>query len=411
MNHKKLTILPLTFLPAILTLILLLATAARAQSQSEEPSAIATYIFGEQIDFQAIISTSVPVDAAIIAFQERDNPHTVVDIAQVGRLDESNYKISYSHKISDYALRAFVTVQFHFEVILEGGKELLIQGKEFIYVDNTVEWQWETRDEVDSPFHVYHWRVGDLQFGQEVLDTAQEGLQNLQTLLPYPIPNPLTIIIYPDTQTLQLALDQTSPSWVAGHADPDLGAIIIALPESPDQYMLMEQRIPHELMHIALYQHSKEGYTNLPVWLTEGLASLAELYPNPDYDVVLNFSKENNDLMPMSALCKGFPRDASRAFLAYAQAASFTRYLYDSYGQPGIKKLIDTYTTGVDCEHGVQIALDKSLTQLERQWRSQVLSENLTWIAINNLFPWLLLSIVIIGAPIGLGLRKLRQKP
>ena len=83
----------------------------------------------------------------------------------------------------------------------------------------------------------------------------------------------------------------------------------MALPESPERQLLAEQRIPHELMHIFLFNSTPLGYKNIPVWLTEGLASLAELYSNPDYPIVLEEAVKDEGLLPMSTLCGGFPRN------------------------------------------------------------------------------------------------------
>jgi len=219
-------------------------------------------------------------------------------------------------------------------------------------------------ERTEGSFQVY-WYEGELEFGQQVLDTAQEGLIQIQNLLPLPVPDPLKIYVYPDAREMQATLDTASAGWVAGHADPELGVIVVALPGGPDQFLLMEQRIPHELMHIALYQATDMGYANLPAWLSEGLAAQVELYPNPDYRVFLSNAIENDSLIPMSNLCQSFPREASNAMVAYAQSESFTRYLYNAYGTPGLDALVTNYANGLDCDHGAKAALGRDLFQLD----------------------------------------------
>ena len=68
---------------------------------------------------------------------------------------------------------------------------------------------------------------------------------------------------------------------MAGHAAPDLGVVLISIPAGPDEGLEMQRQIPHELMHLAQYEVIGENFTNQPYWLIEGMASEAELYPNP----------------------------------------------------------------------------------------------------------------------------------
>jgi hypothetical protein len=202
------------------------------------------------------------------------------------------------------------------------------------------------------------------------------------------------------------ALRPSSEAWVAGHADPDLGVVLVALPPGPDQRLLIERRIPHELAHVALYQAARLGYQNLPVWLNEGIASLAELYPNPDYRIVLEDALERNSLLSMDSLCQTFPRDVSNALLAYAQAASFTGYLRDTYGISGLQKLVETYANGLDCERGAKVALGMDLTQLERQWQRDALAQNVSLTVFIKLLPWLVLVVAVLAVPLALLFRR-----
>jgi hypothetical protein len=160
-----------------------------------------------------------------------------------------------------------------------------------------------------------------------------------------------------------------------------------------------------------LYQLTDPGYNNLPTWLNEGLSSQVELYPNSDYPILLEDAVKRGALIPMASLCHTFPRDASSALLSYAQAASFTKYLYNTYGTTGLVDLVKAYANGLDCERGAEQALGKSLTQLERSWHNDILAVDTVQAAINNLLPWLILLATILVVPTIIAIRRLRLRP
>jgi hypothetical protein len=358
--------------------------------------------FGQHITFQVDLESTVPIEKAYLVFEDVSQTYTSLGEMQIGAPVDGVYELQYRHKIEDYHLRAFAIIEYHVEVRLQGGEMYTSPVQQYQYSDNRFEWQPPRRE---GPFEV-RWYEGDEAFAQSVLDIAQEGLLRIENMLQTSQPAPITLYVYASGRHLQEALHPSSESWVAGHADPDLGVILVALPPGPDQRLLIEQRIPHELAHIILYQTTLLGYKNLPIWFTEGIASLAELYPSPDYQIVLDSAVENNNLIPLPALCDSFPRDASGALLAYAQSASFTQYLRSAYGISGLQALMKAYANGLSCDQGAKIALGASLTQLERQWQRQELSTNIALTALTNLLPWLLVLLGALAAPLFLILRK-----
>jgi hypothetical protein len=131
------------------------------------------------------------------------------------------------------------------------------------------------------------------------------------------------------------------------------------------------------------------------------MATLAELYPNADYDRTLKDAAAQNTLIPLKDLCASFPADRGQAFLAYAEAQSFTDYLYRTYGSgsAGLLSLITSYASGVDCERGPERALGVSLSSLEMDWRSSVLGQNTFLPALQNISPYLALLCLILTVP------------
>jgi hypothetical protein len=141
--------------------------------------------------------------------------------------------------------------------------------------------------------------------------------------------------------------------------------------------------------------------------LVEGLASLAELNPNPDYQIVLEHAIQNDTLIPVASLCGSFPMDISGALLAYAEANSFTRFLYSQYGSSGLDKLVRNYADGLDCQRGVEVTFGGSLEEIEQHWLEETFSVNAFRKAIETLLPWFALFFVVVAIPLGLTLGNL----
>lgn len=398
------------FIPWLLSIVLvgLLIPAVHAtQAQAGITNATVSYEFGKQIVFQAIVQSPKPIEKGYVLFNVSGENQTRSSEAQAIPQNETSFQVTSTYLVNNQPLRAFTRVDYRFQIRLQDGEEFTSPTFFFEYIDNRVDWQHLDQ----APYHIAWYAQDDIAFGDNAVKTAQAGLKKIQSLLPIQSPENINIYIYPTSSALQEVLILSGQDWVAGHADPDLGVMLAAIPSRPEQALVMEQIIPHEMMHILLYNSMGDGYNNLPTWLAEGLASISELYPNPDYQILLNTALERDTLINMDTLCAAFPRDASSALLAYAQSASFTRYLHAQYGASGLGRLLENYQDGLDCPRGVEVAFGSSLKQLERLWRENVLYEDRTGVAARNLLPWLALALVALAAPVGLALGRLLHKP
>ena len=375
-------------------------------AQAEFTDAVVDYAFGETATFSARLHSPAPIQEAVILFRSESDSHTEVQPVAVTPEGEGVFQLSYTHNLSERPLPSFAHVNYKFQVTVQGGQVMTSADFDFFYQDNR--FQWQSLEE--APFRVY-WTEGDVAFGQSVIDVAQLGLRRAQSLLSGPAPQAMDIYVYPSARQMLATLGQSGQNWAAGHADPNLGLVVVALPLGPDQRLLMEQRIPHELMHLLLFQAVGPSYSNLPTWFNEGLASISELYPNPDYQILLNNAQQRDHLLPIASLCRAFPVDASSALLAYAQSASFTRYLHQRFGTSGLNDLVLSYANGLDCNRAPEAALGLSLNQLERQWQQETFAEKMVLKILNNLLPWIILLVAVLGVPLGLTLFRLRKPP
>jgi hypothetical protein len=353
------------------------------------------YIFGRQITFLAEFeSDNLAVESRFYFKRPEDEKPIMVAAA----MDDQGV-LTYEYDFMQFPLRAFSSVKYWFEVVVDDGETVRSSPGVFYYEDNRFAWQ----NLKSGPFHV-HWYDGDEAFGQELLDVAQRGSLLAQSWLGVTTPeepDEVNIYAYASKEEMRSTLLLGGTNWVAGHADPDMQLIVVSIPPGPEQSIEMERQIPHELMHILLYLTVGPEYYKLPAWLIEGLASVNEIYPNPYYHTILSQAAARDGLLSFSDICQNFPADASGAYLAYAQAASFTRYLYDQYGAEGLETLAVIYqqSSALDCQDGTSKSLGTTLTQLERGWRQTVLGEKIASSEASSPWPWVTVLGVVLAGP------------
>lgn len=347
------------------------------------------YVFGESITFRAQINPSQLVEEVYLLFVVQGEPTTRLIPLQPG----ADGRLEYRHLVQVSPVRPFAQVEYWFQA-RKNERWFSSERAMFRYLDNRYPWQ-----TLQQPRLAVHWYAGELSFGQAALDVAQAGLTRAENYLGFSAQSPLEIYIYATATDLQDALQLGHIAWVGGHASPDLGVALVSIEPGENERLEMERQIPHELVHLLLYQMVGPNYTRLPTWLVEGIASQMEGTLNQDYIQVLAYAQANRTLLPISGLCGPFPADVSGALLAYAEADSFVRYLQTMYGTSSLQRLIHAYADGLNCEQGARNALGLSLSQLDLHWQKAMLGERVTTLALQNLLPYFVLLLVLLLMP------------
>ena len=357
----------------------------------------ATYAFGQQITFTGQVKSPVQIQqATIVILDESQGVSHVRPVAFVDGRSEYVFDTQQNH------IRPFSSVSWYYQITLTDGSAVQSASHSIQYDDNRYAWQSLEAGSI----HVW-WAQGDAAFGQSALNAALSGLQSISNFFPLDLAQPVDIYVYPTQNDISFL---SGEPWDVGRAYPDLGIALVAIELDANQSVALEQRIPHELMHVMLYRQVGVGYKNLPIWLSEGFATLAEINPTPDYERVLSNYSDRNALIPLRNLCDSFPADPASAFLAYAQARSFTTYLRETYGAPALLNLAKVYASGLDCENGFQNVFGASLSQVDSEWRENALGQNVLGAAFRNLFPYLVLLLLVILLPFIVGMSSARQK-
>ena len=348
------------------------------------------YTYGEQITFQAKYEPAEVVKSLFLFFQPSGEDVRLIEMDL-----NSRGEVTYSYDLTTHYLRPFSQTEFWFQAELIDGQKEESKRHVFDYIDNRETWQ-----SLDNGSIQVNWLEGDLYYGQDALNAAAAGVKTAAKIFPGQDISGLKIYLYDSAAAMQEALNHGPASWAVGQASPDLRIIVVSIMPGIDQQLEMERQIPHEIMHVLLYQLVGESYNKVPMWLNEGLSSINETYPNSDYSRSISKAVKDNSLLPLNTLCGNFPQDASNAFLAYAQSDSFVHFLQNKFGNNGLLKLVKAYQGGYSCEEGVVAATGSSLNQLDYRWRQESLGVDTGLLAVQNMLPFLLVAVVLVLVPL-----------
>lgn len=336
---------------------MLMLIPARQQSAEWVSKVTATFLFGSTLEISAAVQPELDQKIFLVLQPQGQTSRQI----EINPSPEGLIEITYDLKKDP--LRPFARVYYWFEMENPDGDRQQSASFWFDYLDNRYTWKTSTTELFEIA-----WVEGGADFGQRLQEVAQAGLKKATQILPIAPELPVRIFIYPDSAALNGALELTQQDWAAGSTLPEIGVILVSNGSPTSDLVEMERQIPHELMHLLIYQATNGSPGNAPAWLIEGLATYAELYPDPDLRRALTEKQSQGELLPMESLCPGFAPEADQAQLGYAQSAAFTEYLLSRFGADRINALLQASTNGQSCANLVESVLGVSLSQLENEW-------------------------------------------
>jgi hypothetical protein len=363
-------------------------TSANSLAQDAEPPNLihsVTIDFGKSVQFSLSIEASaVPVRAALFLRPSSDSQFKA-HIVGLTSDDPLQVDMQFSPQIIN--LRPFAQLEYYWQVDFTDGEVSTTDPIQVTYLDTRFEWSVFSGEELSV-----HWVEGGIDWAQDVYAIAASSLPEIEATLGARSPGSRHLYIYPTQSDLQNSLRLAGITQASAHTLPELGVVLVAGDNNPETLIRLEQEIPHELVHVLLYERMGPGLENLPAWLNEGLATYFERSPRQVYTSALRAAAKDDSLLEMQSLCSSLPISESERILAYAQSASFINYLLDVYGTGGIVRLLDAYEEGTTCTGGVQRVFQRSLGQLENEWQkvafesiSNAVSERLLYLSIGGL--------------------------
>jgi hypothetical protein len=385
---------------------------AQARIVAEVPAA--DYSFGQHITFhlKATAPAQITQVNLFLRLQGRSDTVAVPVVFEPG----PQVQVDYPFSLVEHSVPPFVNITYWWEIRDASGAQLLTEEEQLFYADNRYDWQPLLAEQGGVSWEVY-WVQGDIVFGQTALNVAVKALDEVYRDLRVPLPGAIRVFIYPSEQDLGSALSLAGYEWAGGQARPELGAILVGIPEGPAALGEMERLLPHELTHLMVYEATGRRLGQVPPWLNEGLASLNERRPDPNRQALVDEALAQDRLFSLEALCAPFPADLSAARLAYAQSVSVVGYLRDKYGGQVIRDLLAAYADNASCDAGVNRVLGQSLGDLESDWRARLAGQGPTRRAFNSGAVWLalwlltaLLALPLVGVLRGAAASQSRQE-
>ena len=165
--------------------------------------------------------------------------------------------------------------------------------------------------------------------------------------------------------------------WAAGVAFTNRGLILLRI-DSQTQLSYLDV-FRHEVSHIALARAVR--HRHLPHWFIEGVAvhqageRLIERWTRAS-DATLT-----NSLTPLHSYDRSFPRDGTRADLAYAESTAFVAYLLTKHGWRGIRTIVNRVANEEPFNRAFESIYQATLGQAETQWRRR-LETGASWLRI-----------------------------
>lgn len=223
-------------------------------------------------------------------------------------------------------------------------------------------------------FNFEHEAQGE-RLASHLAGRAEEIYAGLSRDLGVRAPGRITVRVAATPEQFRAMQPATPAEWARATAYPARRLIVIqgwgdTRPETT---------LAHELCHIML-QGALRGRP-APAWLAEGLAMHYGGQWELERWATLSQALLFGSLIPLSELTYGFPRQTSRARLAYAQSHSLVDYIRGQWGEDGLRRLTHSLAAGEDPERALQSATGLSGAELERRWVKS-LKLRFSWVPI-----------------------------
>jgi hypothetical protein len=356
----------LTLLTLILNLNLLAVQPAFAAPQNDVTNDHATINFPTTVTFSASIEADANITSVVLEYgTEQLTCGEVVAKAFPQFTPAKSVDVEWTWDMRQSgSLPPGTTIWWHWRYTDETGNETVSDQQTVIWLDAEHNWKTISKDKLNL-----HWYSGDQAFAQDLLNSAQIGLDRNKKSAGLTPSGPINLYIYSSIDDLRESV-LYEPSWTGGLTYGDHNIILIGIVESDPVWN--QNVIIHEVTHVLVGNLTFSCLGGLPTWLEEGLAVYSEGELDASSQQQLDDAIQNDTLLSVRSLSAGFSEVSDKALLSYSQSYSIVKFLIETYGQEKMTELLTALRDGAAIDDALMDVYGFDVEGLEDAWREAI---------------------------------------
>ncbi|MDO8672197.1 MAG: peptidase MA family metallohydrolase [Dehalococcoidia bacterium] len=253
-------------------------------------------------------------------------------------------------------------IRFRWVIEDAAGNSLTTDYNAFDYDDVRFKWDKQTSQGV-----TVYWYKGTPAFAKDVLDSAVTSIKRLSGEIGVTYERPMKVLVYDNKKDMDSAQPQRSATYQAE-------TITLGVRLSSDVLLLLanqsdlKETLAHELCHMIVHQKVDNPYVDIPSWLDEGLAMVAEEKLPAGFQRGLDDGVKQNALLSVRSMTS-YSGDPNKVNLYYGEAYSVVKYMLDTYGRDKMVALLTAFKEGRATDDALRRTYGFTTDELDAKWR------------------------------------------
>lgn len=320
------------------------------------------YPAGVTFRFSAVSSVA-PITEARLFWQA--GPEDVFNVRAVAFASAPLVSLEVPLNTQFLSLPPFARITYRWQVRDEEGNMLTTENASFEYADTRNDWQELANDRLRLL-----WYGLDETLAAELFVLADGAYWQLAADFGVALEQRPLVLIYPDRrafeefQSLMNNVEFVIGRYFPGH---NITACLVTVDMPRELYA---DTLAHELSH--LYSDNfYVGYTRLPLWLEEGLATFHESADLSDELHQVQRAAARQDLVPFIDLPAAIRASSVQvANLAYAEGATIFAFIHEMWGQEAVVSFLSAFRSTTSVDDVMRDVFGMGMAEFEMAWRA-----------------------------------------
>ena len=251
--------------------------------------------------------------------------------------------------------------EWRWEFVVESGETIETEPQIWRYEDPRFEWQSLNQGDLEVVWY------DDRDTAETMLREGLEALAEISPFLGLDELIPIKVYVWADTndarEVERIESERFEESVITG------GTRVLA--DLVHIYQPSRWVVRHELTHVLTKLAGEGPYGDLPAWLDEGMATIAEGDWLDRRGGALRYAI-NNDLVLSLRSMESPSNRPGFVDIFYGQSASVVLYLITEYGTELMNELFQTFKEGSSVDDALTGVYGLTRDQLDNDWRASV---------------------------------------